>query len=204
VHVALVGDVEDELVVGELNTRCSAMVSSTTPRLGPTWPPLRAVTAMISSRISCASCGSWAGARALRSAGLRWHPAEREGGRSGVHLAGRGPALRRSARRQTCRRRRRPWLLELFDLELGLLEAGLADLEQLAALLEFGQQVGQGHVARFHRFDDGLEFGEGGFEGEFGFFGFHGAKMGAGGVYFKQSLDWRRDAGQTFACTGRA
>ena len=41
VDVALVGDVEDELVLGRVEkTRCSAMVSSTTPRFGPRWPPV--------------------------------------------------------------------------------------------------------------------------------------------------------------------
>ena len=40
--VALVADVEDELSLGVSKTRCSAMVSSTTPRFGPRWPPVLA------------------------------------------------------------------------------------------------------------------------------------------------------------------
>ena len=54
---------------------------------------------------------------------------------------------------------------ELFDLELGLLEAGLAGLEQRVALFELGEELGQRNVAGFHRFDDGFKAGEGVLEG---------------------------------------
>ena len=40
-HVGLVAGVPDQGVGGLSNTRCSAMVSSTTPRLGPRCPPVR-------------------------------------------------------------------------------------------------------------------------------------------------------------------
>ena len=56
---------------GDSKTRCRASVSSTTPRLGPMWPPLRAVTAMSRSRISAASAGSWSAGRARTSSGPR-------------------------------------------------------------------------------------------------------------------------------------
>ena len=41
--------------VGVLKIRCSAIDNSTTPRFGPTWPPLIAVVLITCSRISCAS-----------------------------------------------------------------------------------------------------------------------------------------------------
>ena len=40
---------------GESNTRCSAMVSSTTPRFGPRWPPVRLTLVIRKARISSAS-----------------------------------------------------------------------------------------------------------------------------------------------------
>jgi hypothetical protein len=39
-HVALMADIEDELVVRGGEDACSAMVNSTTPRFGPRWPPV--------------------------------------------------------------------------------------------------------------------------------------------------------------------
>lgn len=56
-------------------------------------------------------------------------------------------------------------LFELFDLEFGVLETGLAGFEQGVALFEFGEEFGQRDVAGFHRFDDGFEAGEGLFKG---------------------------------------
>src|SRR6185437_14532187 len=55
--------------VGELKTRCSAMVSSTAPRFGPRCPPVFATALTRKSRISSASCGSWATSSRLRSSG---------------------------------------------------------------------------------------------------------------------------------------
>src|SRR5436853_1579384 len=43
--------------LGVLNTRCSAIVNSTTPRFGPRWPPVCDKMRINSSRTSCASCG---------------------------------------------------------------------------------------------------------------------------------------------------
>ena len=68
-------------------------------------------------------------------------------------------------------------LLKLFDFELGVLQTGFAEFKQFVALLKLGEEFRERHFAGLHRFDDGFEFGEGGFEGEFGVFGFHAAKM---------------------------
>src|SRR5215471_15858147 len=56
---------------GVSNTRCNAIVSSTTPRLGPRWPPVCERTLISSSRTSCASCGRSCSRSALMSAGER-------------------------------------------------------------------------------------------------------------------------------------
>src|SRR5262245_8165408 len=56
---------------GESNTRCSARVSSTTPRFGPRCPPVAATLWIRNSRISCASSLSCAWERCCRSAGPR-------------------------------------------------------------------------------------------------------------------------------------
>ena len=57
VHVGLVAGVEQDGSRGESNTRCSAMVSSTTPRFGPRCPPPLATLLDQESRISAASVG---------------------------------------------------------------------------------------------------------------------------------------------------
>src|SRR5665213_1582395 len=76
--------------VGELKTRCSAMVSSTAPRFGPRCPPVFATALTRKSRISSASWGNWATSSRLRSSGpstdsrrLTWtftSPCRRPGG----------------------------------------------------------------------------------------------------------------------------
>lgn len=68
-------------------------------------------------------------------------------------------------------------LFELFDFQLGVFQSGFAGFEQFIAFLKFGQQLSQGHVAGLHGLDNTLEFGEGGFKGKFGIFGFHGPTM---------------------------
>jgi hypothetical protein len=62
---------------------------------------------------------------------------------------------------------------ELLDFELGVFQSGFADLQQLGAFFEFGQELGKRNLTRFHRFDDGFEFSECPFEGKFGVFGVH-------------------------------
>src|SRR4029453_7176970 len=56
---------------GVSNTRCSAIVSSTTPRFGPKCPPVCERTLISSSRTSCASWGKSCSLSALISAGER-------------------------------------------------------------------------------------------------------------------------------------
>src|SRR5215469_15945810 len=55
------------------------MVSSTTPRLGPRWPPVCERTLISSSRTSCASCGRSCSRSALMSAGERIPSSKRFG-----------------------------------------------------------------------------------------------------------------------------
>ena len=69
VNVGLVADVEEELVFGVSNTVCSARVSSTTPRLGPRWPPVLERVWMRNARISSASSAICAELSRFTSAG---------------------------------------------------------------------------------------------------------------------------------------
>src|SRR5215467_4109223 len=64
---------------GVSNTRCKAIVSSTTPRFGPRCPPVWERTLISSSRTSCASCGRSCSCNALISAGERT-PSSKRGG----------------------------------------------------------------------------------------------------------------------------
>src|SRR5438552_6958507 len=64
---------------GVSNTRCNAIVSSTTPRFGPRWPPVCESTLISSSRTSCASCGRSSSRSALMSAGERTPSSRRAG-----------------------------------------------------------------------------------------------------------------------------
>ena len=59
-------------------------------------------------------------------------------------------------------------LLELVDLQFGVLQAGFAVLQQLVALLELREELGQGDIARFHGLDDLLELRQGVLKGQFG------------------------------------
>src|SRR5699024_3594878 len=54
---------------GASKTRCSAIVSSTTPRLGPKCPPVAETFSIKNSRIPCASCSSLPSSSNFRSAG---------------------------------------------------------------------------------------------------------------------------------------
>src|SRR5690349_14448729 len=56
---------------GDSKTRCRATVSSTTPRLGPRWPPVLATACTRNSRISWDSSPSCASDSAFRSRGCR-------------------------------------------------------------------------------------------------------------------------------------
>src|SRR5215472_14285939 len=65
--------------LGVSNTRCKAIVNSTTPRFGPRCPPVWERTLISSSRTSCASCGRSCSRRALISAG-EWIPSSKRVG----------------------------------------------------------------------------------------------------------------------------
>lgn len=52
VDVGLVAGVEQDPVAGEWKIRCRAMVSSTTPKLGPRCPPVWETVPIRKSRIS--------------------------------------------------------------------------------------------------------------------------------------------------------
>src|SRR5437867_3459996 len=67
---------------GVSNTRCKAIVNSTTPRFGPRWPPVWARTSISSSRTSCASCGRSCSRSALISVGERIPSSKRVGAAS--------------------------------------------------------------------------------------------------------------------------
>src|SRR6476646_1750718 len=64
---------------GVSNTRCRAMVNSTTPRFGPRCPPVCERTLISSSRTSCASRGRSCSRSALMSAGERIPSSKRFG-----------------------------------------------------------------------------------------------------------------------------
>ncbi|CPU66084.1 Uncharacterised protein [Mycobacteroides abscessus] len=55
--------------VGDENTRCIAMVSSTTPRFGPRWPPVRETESTRNARISAASSRACPGVSRCTSSG---------------------------------------------------------------------------------------------------------------------------------------
>ena len=71
VDVALVADIEEQLVRGVSKTRWRAMVSSTTPRFGPRCPPVVARVLMRVRRIFSASAGRCSSGRSLTSCGPR-------------------------------------------------------------------------------------------------------------------------------------
>src|SRR5215467_11587365 len=62
--------------LGVSNTRCKAIVNSTTPRFGPRCPPVWERTLISSSRTSCASCGRSCSRSTLISAG-EWIPSSK-------------------------------------------------------------------------------------------------------------------------------
>src|SRR5215471_7589288 len=70
---------------GVSNTRCNAIVNSTTPRFGPRCPPVCERTLIRSSRTSCASCGRSCSCSALMSAG-ELIPSSKRFGVSGVSM----------------------------------------------------------------------------------------------------------------------
>src|SRR5579883_1531126 len=95
---------------------------------------------------------SWAG-RDRRSSGPRMHASRF--GWSELILSGFGFSRERG-------KGGRPvaLLFQQLDLQLRLLEAGFALLQQFVAFLELGKQVSQRDIARLHRLNHGFESAE--------------------------------------------
>src|SRR5438046_7766270 len=160
---------------GVSNTRCNAMVNSTTPRFGPRCPPVCERTLIRSSRTSCASCGRSCSRSALMSAGERI-PSSKRFGASGVSMVwgfseefdfvigavqfcycflGNCPFLRRLEFLYY-------WFAGAvssndFDFLLGISKAFLADFYQVHPFLITHNQIFKGQFTRFHLFDNFLE-----------------------------------------------
>src|ERR1041385_1389324 len=154
---------------GVLKTRWSAMVSSTTPRFGPRWPPVCESTLINSSRTSCASCGRLSSGNAFTSAGERI-PWSKEVGSTSVSEEANidifwfSFGFRRGA--DSCRGGRLKFFHDRFagavagdDLDslFGGGEAFLADFDQLHSLLVANNQVFKRKIARFHLLHDLFE-----------------------------------------------
>src|SRR4030095_13294818 len=160
---------------GVSNTRCRAMVNSTTPRFGPRCPPVCERTLISSSRTSCASWGKSCSLSALISAGERIPSSNRAvlavaseaGGDSeesdffiGVlgfidHAA----RSRRLGRWLEIFNRRLAGAVAGNDLDL-LLRVGkpfLANFYQIHSFFVAHDQIFQGQLARFHLLDDSFE-----------------------------------------------
>ena len=104
VHVRLVAGVPQDLVARASRRPGAARASvSTTPRLGPRWPPVRETVSTMRSRISAASSGSCSGREALEVGGAV-HAVEQAHGR--LLVLGQGLESRAQARR--ARRAPRP------------------------------------------------------------------------------------------------
>src|SRR5206468_7829702 len=160
---------------GVSNTRCSAIVNSTTPRFGPRCPPVWERTLISSSRTSCASCGRSCSRRALMSAGERI-PSSR---RLGAAIAS---AIRELSEEfdfvicilgviGTGRRRGRlgRWLEVFnyrfacaiasndFNLLLGISKSLLANFYQIHSFLIAHDQIFQRQFTRLHLLDNFFE-----------------------------------------------
>src|ERR1051325_8732284 len=153
---------------GVLNTRWSAIVSSTTPRFGPRCPPVWDRTLINSSRTSWASCGRSCSFSALMSTGDRTPSRNRVvfGGseESDFVILGCSFFLHAWGGLLLCRwfeilHYRLAGIVASDDLD-SLFRAGkafLADFYQLHSFLVTHNQLFQHHFARFHLLDDLLE-----------------------------------------------
>src|SRR5213083_640393 len=160
---------------GVSNTRCNAMVSSTTPRLGPRCPPVCERTLISSSRTSCASCGRSCSRSALMSAGERIPSSKRFGasvvsvvcgfseefdfviGAFGFDRSFVGRA--RFLRRLEFLYYRFPGTVPSndFNLLLGVGKTFLADFYQLHPFLVADDQIFERQFTRLHLLDNFLE-----------------------------------------------
>src|SRR5919197_5554515 len=160
---------------GVLKTRCNAIVSSTTPRLGPRCPPVWERTLISSSRTSCASWSRSCSRNALISAGDRM-PSRR---RLGVGFA---PEICEDSEEfdfvicilgiigsAPLRGRLLRWLeifdyslpcavaSDYFDLLLGLGKSLLTNFYQIHSLFVAHDQIFERKFAGFHLLDNFLE-----------------------------------------------
>src|SRR5205823_12864738 len=153
---------------GVSNTRCNAMVSSTTPRFGPRCPPVWERTFTSSSRTSCASCGNSCSPSALISAGEPTVSSKRGGVTASEEfdfiIVVLGWLYRGAGRRRFLAR------LEIFHEcfagaiagdYLNLLfradQAFLTDLTEIHPLFVTNDQIFQRQLTRFHLLDDCLQ-----------------------------------------------
>src|SRR5438067_8321690 len=160
---------------GVSNTRCKAIVSSTTPRFGPRCPPVWERTSISSSRTSCASCGRACSRSVLTSAGERMPSSIRVGAAVASEV--------RDVSEEfdfvicacgfvghACRCLRLLRWLELFnygfargvagndlDLLLGIGKSFLANFNQIHSFLVAHDQIFQRQFAGLHLLDNRFE-----------------------------------------------
>src|SRR5215471_11520722 len=160
---------------GVSNTRCNAIVSSTTPRLGPRWPPVCERTFISSSRTSWASCGRSCSRSALMSAGERIPSSKRFGASVVSVICGFSEEFDfviGAFSFDRCFLGRTPFLRRLeffnygfpgavasndFNLLLGIGETFLAGLYQFHPFLVANDQIFEWQFTRFHLLDNFLE-----------------------------------------------
>src|ERR1043166_1259856 len=160
---------------GVLKTRCKAIVSSTTPRFGPRWPPVWERTLINSSRTSCASCGRSCSSSALMSAGERIPSSKRVGAivvsavRAvseefdfvicilGVIGNGRLPGRLRCCLKVLNYRLTSAIASNDFDLLFGVSKSFLANFHQIHAFLVTHDQIFERQFARLHLFHNFFE-----------------------------------------------
>src|SRR5262245_3760150 len=115
------------------------------------WPPFLEVMEMSSSRISCASCGSCWAVSAFTSAGPRIASRTRgvgEEDESFIDECGMNQNSVFPAGFKLFEAQRAVFLfLQLLDFQLGVLQTGLAELQEFGTFLEFRQQFGERHFA---------------------------------------------------------
>src|SRR6476659_706101 len=144
------------------------MVSSTTPRFGPRWPPVLERTSISSLRTSCASCGRSSSDRALMSSG-DWIPSSKRCVAVGVSEETNVDIFWFSFGLGRCRSRcgavlkflhdRFPGAIagDDFDPLLGGRKSFLTNPDQLHPFLVAHDQFFERQIARFHLLDDFLE-----------------------------------------------
>src|SRR5437762_2443900 len=157
---------------GVSNTRCSAIVNSTTPRFGPRCPPVCERTLISSSRTSWASCGRLCSRSALMSAGERIPSSKRVGAATGSDASEEfdfiicvfvfSNCIGRCRRFRRCfevfnHSLARAVAANDFNLLLRLGKSFLANLYQIHSFFVLHNQIFQRQFARFHLLDNFFE-----------------------------------------------